>query len=408
MLGWELPPHNSGGLGVACLYLSRALAKHGAVLDFLVPYAADHHDINYMNILSASALPSAEFLPLGSYTHYFPVPAKNQSQPTGSGNESSPSIRSLQATYCQFLREYLADPAHRPDLIHAHDWLTFEAALIAKREYSLPFIAHVHATEYDRSGMQRGNPLIHDIEAEGLTAADQIIAVSENTKRIIIQKYSIPARKISVIYNSLGDNFLSGRYSYDSSHYQYLETLKSAGYTIVSTVGRFTLQKGLINLMHAAARAVKAHPQLMFVFAGDGEQKAELIELAATLGIAKNVLFTGFVRGRRLRDIYSVSDIFIMSSISEPFGLTALEAAHHGNALIITKQSGVAEILYSIMTYDFWDEVKLANEIVAIARSAGLREALQANIQQEYQRISWDDIAGKCLSLYHQVQKEHK
>jgi glycosyltransferase involved in cell wall biosynthesis len=183
--------------------------------------------------------------------------------------------------------------------------------------------------------------------------------------------------------------------------------LKKKGYTIVSTVGRFTLQKGLFHLMRAAARAISIHPKMVFLFAGDGEQKEQLMRMSADLGIAKNIIFTGFIRGKQLRDIYSISDIFVMSSVSEPFGLTALEAAHHGNAIIVTKQSGVGEVLNSVVRYDYWDEDKLASALVNIAESPALEHALQSGVSHEYARISWDDVAKKCIEVYNEV-RQHK
>ena len=160
-------------------------------------------------------------------------------------------------------------------------------------------------------------------------------------------------------------------------------------------------------MMRAAARALSVHPKMVFLFAGDGEEKDELMRASAELGISQNVIFTGFIRGKQLRDIYSISDIFVMSSVSEPFGLTALEAAHHGNALIITKQSGVGEVLRSIVRYDFWDEDKLADALVNIAESPALTNILRDGIKHEYARISWDDVAEKCIQVYDEVSK-HK
>ena len=159
--------------------------------------------------------------------------------------------------------------------------------------------------------------------------------------------------------------------------------------------------------MRAAALALSKNPHLIFVLAGDGEQRNELISMAADYGIAKNIIFTGFVRGKKLRDIYSVADIFVMSSISEPFGLTALEAAHHQNALILTKQSGVSEIIWSSLTYDFWDEKKLADEILAIAGSPTLKNSLRLNLANEYRKISWEQVAKKCYKIYNKTVK-HK
>lgn len=397
MLGWELPPHNSGGLGVACLNLSRALAKEGAEIDFVVPYSALHSDIKYMHVLSAMNIDPLHRFGGGAYDS---GSVEDKIIPNA---DKMMSIRDVQHHYCEFVKEYLME--YKPDVVHAHDWLTFEAGVLAKKYFGIPLVAHVHATEYDRSGMNGGDPVVHAIEREGLLWADKILAVSEATKRMIHEKYNIPLNKIDVVYNSLGEEFLRDAYEYNQAQYKYLEALKKRGYTIVSTVGRFTIQKGLAHMMKAAAAALKVEPKMVFVFAGDGEQKNELMRIAADYGISSKVMFTGFVRGRRLRDIYSVSDVFVMSSVSEPFGLTALEAAHHGNVLILTKQSGVAEVLKDVMEYDFWDEKKLANQLVAVARSKALKKTLRERIKNEYRNISWKDVAKKCVQVYNETRK---
>ena len=400
MLGWELPPHNSGGLGVACLNMARALADQGADIDFVVPYEAEHPEIKFMKVLSATHLNPIYRYGGGAYES---LRLLEKIIPTIE-KEELVSIRDVQKSYCEFVEKYLME--FKPDVVHAHDWLTYEAGILAKQKYKTPLIAHVHATEYDRAGMHYGNPLIHEIEREGLILADEIIAVSETTKRIIHEKYHIPLSKISVVYNSLDENYDTAKYTFNYNAYNYLKNLKSAGYTVISTVGRFTVQKGLHNLMRAAAMALSKNPKLIFLFAGDGEERDELISLAADLGIAKNVIFTGFIRGKKLRDIYSISDIFVMSSISEPFGLTALEAAHHGDVLILTKQSGVSEIIWSALKYDFWDEKKLADEILAVASSPALKETLQQNVKKEYHKISWNQVAKKCLKIYNKTMKQ--
>ncbi|MDO4987325.1 MAG: glycosyltransferase family 4 protein [Candidatus Saccharibacteria bacterium] len=399
MLGWELPPHNSGGLGVACLNLARALSKDGADIDFVVPYEAEHPNTEFMHVLSAMKLDPLYRYGIGAYDSLL---VEEEVIPTADVSKMI-SIRDVQRNYCAFVEKYLMD--FKPDIAHAHDWLTFEAGVLAKKNFGIPLVAHVHATEYDRSGMNGGNPVVHAIEREGLLLADKILAVSQATRRIIHEKYDIPLDKIEVVYNSLDEDFLKSAYTYDNQDFRYIEEMKKLGYTVISTVGRFTIQKGLANLMRAAARALQKEPKLLFVFAGDGEQRQELVEMSAKLGIASNVMFTGFVRGKQLRDIYQVSDVFVMSSISEPFGLTALEAAHHGDVLILTKQSGVAEVLRSAMEYDFWDETKLADEIVAIARSEGLKHTLQRGIHNEYRNISWDNVAEKIISVYNEVEK---
>ena len=371
MLGWELPPHNSGGLGVACLNMARALARQGVDIDFVVPYEAEHPDIKFMHILSATHLDPIYRYGGGAYES---LRLTEKIIPTHDKQDLI-SIRDVQKSYCEYVDNYLSSH-EKPEIVHAHDWLTYEAGVIAKKNYDIPLIAHVHATEFDRAGMHSGNPIIHEIEYEGLMMADKIIAVSEATKRIVNQKYNIPLSKIDVVYNSLDENYENSDYQFQEQTYKFL--LKQ-----------------------------KENAKLIFVFAGDGEERNELIEMAADLGISKNVIFTGFIRGRRLRDIYAVSDIFVMSSISEPFGLTALEAAHHGDALILTKQSGVAEVIWSAMTYDFWDERKLADEIVSISKNPELREALQTNVKHEYNKISWNDVAKKCIKVYNNTIK-HK
>lgn len=209
--------------------------------------------------------------------------------------------------------------------------------------------------------------------------------------------------KIEVVHNAI-DLASLGNYEYDKRTYKYLESLREEGYTVVSTVTRFTAQKGLVQLMRGMAKACSKHDKLVMLLAGDGEQRNELISLAADLGISDKVFFTGFVRGKQWRDAYSVADIFVMSSVSEPFGLTALEAAHHGTALIISKQSGVGEVLNSIFRYDFWDVDRLADQLVGIAKSPALCAQLKQDVKREYARLSWHDVARTCLHLYKRMK----
>ncbi len=393
MLGWELPPHNSGGLGVACYHMARALSALGAEIDFVVPYDAAHPDSDFMNIVAVAPISAAERFELGAYDGSSVYRTLSEAD---AGDLTD--MRGVQKRYVAFIEEHLR--THTYDAVHAHDWLTIEAGVRAKELHDIPLIVHVHATEFDRAGADSGNPLIHEIEYQGLMMADRIIAVSNITKSIIVNKYDIPSEKVEVVHNAIDPSSLEDGYNYDDSTYTYLESLKREGYTIVATVTRFTIQKGLTHLVHAAALASQKYNRLAFLFAGDGEQRNELIRLAADYGIADKVFFTGFVRGKQWRDAYSVSDIFVMSSVSEPFGLTALEAAHHDNALIITNQSGVAEVLDNIYRYDFWDDNALADRIVAIATSPALQNSMKQNIREEYTRISWHDVAERCLAIY--------
>jgi len=394
MLGWELPPHNSGGLGVACYQMSKALAMQGASIDFVLPYSAHHPDTEFMTIHGATQLgPLDRYGLMGAYDSTY---LRQIGLDDVDANDLK-DMRGVQKRYVRYVERMVKKM--NPDAIHAHDWLTMEAGMRAKELTDAPLIVHVHATEFDRSGQEAGNPLVHEIEYQGLMMADRIIAVSTITKNIIVEKYGIPADKIDVVYNAIDTKSLDG-YTYDRRTYRYLESLKDEGYTVISTITRFTVQKGLTHFLKAAARACQKHPKLVFLLAGDGEQRDELVQLSADLGISDKVIFTGFVRGKQWRDAYSVSDVFVMSSVSEPFGLTALEAAHHDSALIISKQSGVGEILHSIFRYDFWDIDMLADQLVGIATSPALSQELKSNIKNEYSRISWHDVAKQCMKLY--------
>jgi len=399
MLGWELPPHNSGGLGVACYHMSKALALQGATIDFVVPYSAEHPGIDFMTIHSATKLTPLERYGLGAYDSDKVIDKELSKADVNDLKD----MRGVQKRYVKFVERLVK--VTKPDVIHAHDWLTMEAGMRAKEITNAPLIVHVHATEFDRSGSNNGNPLVHEIEYQGLMMADRIIAVSGITKKIIIDKYNIPADKIEVVHNAIDVSSFDDGYIYDLRTYKYLEALKSEGYTVVVTITRFTIQKGLAHFIRAAARACERYDKLVFLLAGDGEQRDELIKLASELGISDKLFFTGFVRGKQWRSAYDVGDIFVMSSVSEPFGLTALEAAHHDNALIISRQSGVGEVLHSIFRYDFWDIDVLADQIIGIATSKALKDSLKKDVKNEYNRISWNDVAKSCLCIYNSIEK---
>lgn len=398
MLGWELPPHNSGGLGVACFHMSKALALAGSSIDFVLPYSAHHPGAEFMRIHAATDLEPLHRNGMGAYDSAEEIVDALHRKP----GEGLSTIRDVQARYVDFVDDLVQ--TRQPDAIHAHDWLTIEAGIRAKEITGAPLIVHVHATEFDRAGEHSGNPLVHEIEEQGLLMADRIIAVSNITKGLIVHRYGIPADKVEVVHNAF-DASLIEPHNYDAATYKYLEYLKSEGYTVAATITRFTVQKGLTHMMKAAARACERYDKLVFLFAGDGEQRDELLRMSADLGISDKVFFTGFIRGQRWRDAYTVADIFVMSSVSEPFGLTALEAAHHDNALIISKQSGVGEVLSSIFRYDFWDTDRLADQLIAVATSLALKSELTNNVKREYARLSWDDVAAKCIHMYQMIAR---
>ncbi len=389
MLGWELPPHNSGGLGVACYQLCESLSKNSDIdLDFILPYQAEHN-INFMKVHAARPVGVVEIQQAGtaydSYKFIF-----------HDGHEEWKDIYSQVRIY----EKTVADMAKTMsfDIVHAHDWLTFRAALKIKEMKNCPIVLHVHSVESDRAGGRYGNPLVREIEETSLWMADMIIAVSEHTKKAIIRDYSIPADKIEVVHNSIDPNQLLPLDNNNS--YRYLMQLKSQGYQVVSSVGRLTIQKGLTNLLYAAREVVQRMPKTVFLLVGSGEQYHELIALSADLGIGSNVIFAGFQRGKQWRDSFAAADLFIMPSVSEPFGLTPLEAGYYGVPSMISKQAGVSEVLHNCLKVDFWDINEMANKMVSFLRLQALSEVMKEQLTAELSDISWEKSAGKIRNLY--------
>lgn len=388
MLGWELPPYNSGGLGVACYQLCAALAKTNVDIEFVVPYTASHR-ADFMQITPAQPQDVTTVLKAGtaydSYKYIFT-----------DGHEEWQDVYGQQQLYETAVAKLVEATDY--DIVHAHDWLTFRAGLRAKEARGCPLILHVHSIESDRAGGHTGNPLVREIEATSMVLADKVVAVSEHTKQKIVDEYAIPPEKIKVIHNSID---VSGTLPVDQANaFAYLGVLKRQGYKVVANVGRLTIQKGLPNLLRAAQKVVQYQPKTMFLLVGAGEQYHELITQTAELGIAKNVIFTGFLRGKQWRDAFAIADLFVMPSISEPFGLTPLEAIGYGTPALISKQSGIAEILTSALKVDFWDEDEMANQIVNVLRSPALAKELLANAQREHQAMSWNQAADALTRLY--------
>lgn len=391
MLGWELPPHNSGGLGVACYQLCKALSKKNVDIEFVLPYSAEHK-IDFMKVTHAKPQGVEEILRAGGVYDSYKYTYVD-------GTEKYLSVYEQQQVYESAVGK-LAKYAQF-DVIHAHDWLTFRAGVRAKMATGKPLIAHVHSIESDRAGKPGGgNPLVREIESLGFMMADEIIAVSQFTKESIVREYEIPADKIDVVHNSLDLEMVETLD--DENVHRYLQEMRSKGYRVVVNIGRLTIQKGLTNLLHAAKSVIERAPKTLFLIVGSGDQYHELIELSADLGISQNVLFTGFQRGKNWRDSFAIGDLFVMPSISEPFGLTPLEAAGYGTPSLISKQSGVAEVFDNALKVDFWDINEMANQITAVVQNDSLRDELHKNAYKEFERLSWHPAADKLLSWYKQ------
>ena len=388
MLGWELPPHNSGGLGVACYQLCKELANNNVAIDFILPYQAEH-TIDFMDITAARpvdvAVVQAGGIAYDSYKYVHP-----------DGTVEWVNIHDQQAHYEVAVGSLVKRKSF--DIIHAHDWLTFRAGIRAKQVSGKPLILHVHSIERDRAGGTSGNPLVREIEQLSMLMADKVIAVSNHTKRAIVNDYGIPADKIAVVHNSMdiGDvEPLSGE-----TAYTYVAAMKELGYRVVVSIGRLTVQKNLVNLLHTFKLVVDRRPKTLLLLVGSGDQEQELIELAAQLGISRNVLFTGFQRGKRWRDAYAIGDLFVMPSVSEPFGLTPLEAAGYGTPSLISKQSGVSEVIANCLKVDYWDTDEMANQMLLVLNNDVLRDELHRNIYDEYCNLSWSQAAKQLIDTY--------
>lgn len=389
MLGWELPPHNSGGLGIACYQLCRALSRQDLDIEFVLPYNAEH-GIDFMKITAAQPQGVATVTRSGiAYDSY--------KYTKHDGSEEWLNIYDQQELFEHSVAKLVEDKEF--DIVHAHDWLTFRAALRVKAIKNCPIILHVHSVESDRSGSHLGNPLVREIEETSLHLADKIIAVSEHTKNTIIKDYGIPADRIEVIHNSIEGSDIPTQLD-EASAYKYIEVMKSLGYRVVVNIGRLTVQKGLPNLLRAAKEVIERSPKTLFLIVGSGEQYYELIDLAAELGIGDKVLFTDFQRGKNWRDAFAIGDLFVMPSVSEPFGLTPLEAISFGTPSLVSKQSGVSEVLNNCLKVDYWDINEMANQITAVMQGDALRDELLKNATIEYRRMSWNDASSKVTDIY--------
>ena len=389
MLGWELPPHNSGGLGVACYQLCKALSKKGADIEFVLPYTAEHN-IDFMNINSAHPQDVETVLKSGIAYDSFKY-VKNTGEVEWVDLVGQSTIFEEAVGRIAKLAEF--------DIIHAHDWLTCRAAIRAKMLTGKPLIVHFHSIEADRAGRPMGgNPMVREIEGLALTLADKVIAVSQYTKDAIVREYGIPADKIEVVHNHSDPSSLLPEEG--ENVYRYLLEMHKLGYRVIVNVGRLTVQKGLPNLLEAFKIVTEHAPKTFLLVVGDGEQRNELIQQAADLGIGDKVLFAGFQRGKKWRDAYGVADLFVMPSVSEPFGLTALEAIGYGTPVLISKQSGVSEMIKNALKVDFWDIHQMANQMVALVQNDELRDELHRNSYREYMSHSWHESADKLMGIY--------
>ncbi|MDD4990110.1 MAG: glycosyltransferase family 4 protein [Candidatus Pacebacteria bacterium] len=399
MFGWEFPPFHSGGLGVACEGLAKALALQGSQIIFVLPkkldckhpflkiiFADENLEVKVINSLLKPYVTSASY--------------KEMAGKIGLKDFYDSDLFREVLRYSHNAQKIAKKETF--DIIHSHDWLSFPAGIAAKNISSKPLVCQIHATEFDRSP-HCPNPVVYAIEKIGMEKADVVVAVSNYTKNKIIENYGIDGSKIKVVHNAIDPECFNQTLQTPNQ----LLDLKSAGKKIVLFVGRITLQKGPDYFLKAAKKVLAYNFNIIFIVAGSGDMERQIIEETANLGIADKFLFAGFLQGEDLKKVYTAADLFVMPSVSEPFGLTALESVSFGTPVLVSKQSGVSEVIKNALKVDFWDIDEMANKILACLNYPVLNATLQNESQKELTKLSWQKSAQKCIDIYSDLLKNY-
>lgn len=397
MLGWEFPPFISGGLGTACYGLTRAMENMDVNILMLLPASTwgiegRKHTFFEMESSLGDSPEHIKFKPVPSeLPNPYQVRARMHPLRIGCAGATGGYDGNLvervweYATRCT---EILEDQTF--DVVHAHDWVTFPAGIALSEKFSKPLIVHVHATEFDRSG-NSVNKKIYDIERQGMKAASLIIAVSDYTADIIVKHYDIPRDKIRVVHNGA-----SKKKTLTAGHIQ------KNGEKTVLFLGRITGQKGPYHFVEAAEKVLAKMDNVRFLMAGWGDLAPSIIETVAAKKLGTKILFTGFLRGKQVDRAYQLADIYVMPSVSEPFGLTAIEAIQQNIPVILSKTTGVGEVLdRGVVKIDFWDSEKLADTIIDILNDRNRADELVKNGIEEVRNLTWECAARKCVTAYH-------
>ncbi len=410
MFGWEFPPIKSGGLGTACYGITKGLAQHGVMTTFVLPHAYKQQECDFaqveglfdrykevydhtVKVVHVNSL-IRPYQNVDSYseevTHYHTEVVKKKKN-DGMKQIYSNNLFEEVERYAQMSKMIALDGEY--DLIHCHDWMTYQAGIAAKKAIHKPLIIHVHATEFDRTG-GHPNQHVYDIEHYGMHEADMIMAVSEFTKGMICEHYGIAPSKVCVIHNAVEN----ADRVFDKGQVEY-----RPGDKVVLFLGRVTLQKGPDYFLKAAVKVKELEPNVKFIVAGSGDMEAKLIRGAAEMGLAKDMLFTGFLQGEDVDRAFQLADVYVMPSVSEPFGITPLESLINGTPVIISKQSGVSEVLSHCLKVDFWDIDRLVNQIVAVLRHKILADEMVQNGQREVKKLTWERVGAKVKQVYNEM-----
>ncbi len=409
MFGWEFPPAISGGLGVACEGLVRGLIELETDVALVLPRRSAATAIENLRIIPATEVERVARGRRGRgraalRVRRITTPLRPYMAASFEGEQSRPTSRPGRpaANYGPDLaKEVLryAAAAGRIaaresfDVIHAHDWLTFLAGVEARRTSGKPLVLHVHATEFDRAGGGE-NGFVAAIERLGLSSADRVVAVSAYTADLLARRYAVPAERLRVVHNAIDPRAL-------------IDDEKPESRTpLVLFAGRITSQKGPGYFVEAAARVAAERRDVRFVVAGSGDRMGAMKEHVAARGLRKRFLFTGFLPAPELDRLYARADVYVMPSLSEPFGLTALEALQHGTPVIVSRSAGVSEVAPNVLRVEFGDVEDLASKILSVLAFPPLRETLSERGRADAQRLSWRDSAARCVAVYRELVGE--
>ena len=424
MFGWEFPPHIAGGLGTACYGIVKGLVKNGVESIFVMPSASGDEDSQVAEIVNASDVPvqvtgsmtvddfldKVQFVHIGTNMVPYLDPEEfhnlveaDRHRQVKDFSVSYGSTYKFSGKYGSNLMEEVARYAMvggtiamtrkgQFDVIHAHDWLTYMAGIAAKRLTGKPLVVHVHATSFDRGSDDMVDSRVYAIEKRGMEAADCVVTVSDLTRNIVINKYGIDPKKIVTVHNAVD---FSGR--------ENISIERGVKDKIVTFLGRITFQKGPEYFIEAAAKVLKRTDNVRFVMAGSGDMMNKAIRQVARLGISDRFHFTGFLRGKEVQEMFALSDVYIMPSVSEPFGISPLEAMRSNVPSIISHQSGAAEVLKYALKVDFWDVDALADDIYALLKYPALANFATKEGFDEVNALKWNGATAKLKKVYENV-----
>ncbi len=428
MFGWEFPPHIAGGLGTACYGMTRSLARNDVEVIFVMPKASGDEDQRFVKVVNASdvealykgdvAAGADDIISKMSFIHIdsnmvpylspedyetyreeylrtgrrsWEVPGDVWTQRYTFSGKYGANLMEEVARYAIVAAQVAKDLEGQFDVIHAHDWLTYFAGIAAKRVSGKPLVVHMHATEFDRSG-ENINTQTYAIERAGMHAADMVIAVSNLTRNIVINRYGVEPEKVVTVHNAV---------RFAEKEMELPE--RGVDDKIVTFLGRITFQKGPDYFVEAAAKVLKRVPNVRFVMAGSGDMMNHVIRRVAALGIADRFHFTGFLRGDDVQKMFQLSDVYVMPSVSEPFGISPLEAMRSNVPVIISKQSGVAEVLDYAVKVDYWDVDAMADAIYGLITYPALAKMFSSRGLKEVTGLKWNNAAAKIKRVYEQA-----